>query len=84
MPWWSVVFWKNVFMHMEYVVLFLSVFLYFIESYDNVSTSKYVYISHNTLQFGKFKWFSKYRTIFICYSNGDLNSGHFVHYFLVW
>ena len=30
------VFWKYVFMHMEYVVLFLNVFLYFIETYDSV------------------------------------------------
>ena len=32
------------FVHMEYVVLFLKEFLYFLESYDNESKSEYVYI----------------------------------------
>ena len=39
------VFWKYVFMHMEYVVLLLNIFSYFMEMYDNLSTSKYVYIT---------------------------------------
>ena len=32
-------------MHMEYVVLLLNIFSYFMEMYDNLSTSKYVYIT---------------------------------------
>ena len=31
-----------------------------------------------------FKWLSEYQTILVCYSNGDLNSRQFVHYFLTW
>ena len=36
------IFYKYVFEIMEYVVLFIKVFSYFMKTYDNKSTSKYV------------------------------------------
>ena len=39
----SYIFYKYVFILMKYVILFWNIFLYFTETYVNVSTSKYVY-----------------------------------------
>ena len=39
------VFYKYAFVLMEYVILFLNIFLYFMEPYDNASTYKNVFLN---------------------------------------